>query len=798
MKIPYKWLIDYVKTDASAEEIAAAVASIGTEVEEIIHPTIAMEKVVVGKITSIEKHPDADKLQVCQLDIGEDALVQIVTGAENVFPGAYVPVALHGAKLPNGLKIKKSKLRGVPSYGMLCSGEELLLTGSAWPGADVDGILILEDVEIGVDMQDLLPQSDVVIDFEVGANRADCLSILGIAREAGAALDVPVKAPVPTFTEAGDDIQDYVKVTVKDTDLCPRYMARAVKNVVIAPSPKWMQERLLAAGMRPISNIVDITNFVMLETGQPLHAFDKEDIHGAHIIVRRAEKGETLTTLDGKEQIFSDSNLLITDETGAIGIAGIMGGENSEIKETTKTVIFEAAKFTYGNIRQTARGLGIASESSMRFSKGIDATTAAYALHRACQLVEMLGAGEIVTGEIDVLHEDLSEKVVCATTEGINKRLGTALSQETMLNCLKRVNIAVEVQENKMFCTIPRYRMDIFGEVDIAEEVARIYGYDNIPEANSKIRLMHFKGENPSATKEQVRDFLSAFGYDECMSYSFMGMEELDRLQIPADDILRKAVSIINPLGEDKAYMRTTLLPAMLNTVRMNTNQKNTKLRLYEISHIYLPKNLPLTDTLPREDEILLMAITKDVGDFYALKNDVAQVVRVLRGKEESYAAVEKPYLYPGIAAEILLEDKVIGEIGEIHPAVAKNYELPEGVIVAMVNLSALRGGKKKTQYEEIPKYPAITRDIAVLVNKAVEAGRMQEDIKKAGGKYLETVTVFDVYVSDRLGKDKKSIAYALTFRSQNETLQDKMIEKDMQHILAVLEQEYEAVLREQ
>lgn len=796
MKIPYNWLKDYVKTDASVEEVAAAVAAIGTEVEEIIYPRQDMTRVVAGKIVKIERHPDADRLVVCQIDVGEEQL-QIVTGADNVFEGALVPVAMHGSLLPNGLKIKKGKLRGVESMGMLCSGEELLLKESDWPGAGVDGILILEEAMPGQDMREVLMQNDTVIDFEVGANRADLLCMLGVARETAAALDVPLEIPTPSFTEKGGSIEDYVKVTIDAQDLCPRYMARAIHNVQIAPSPKWMQERLYAAGMRPINNIVDITNFVMLETGQPMHAFDGADITGKHIVVRRANEGECLTTLDGNTHELTDSMLLITDESGPIGIAGIMGGENSEIKPDTKTVVFESAKFMYGNIRQTSRSLGISSESSMRYSKGLDSTTAEYALHRACQLVEELGAGEVVSGEIDKLYEDLAETAFTVTTAQINARLGTQLTTGQMIACLARVGIGAQERETgTIHCVIPRYRMDIFAYADIAEEVARIYGYDNIPESISAIKLNARPMPDPDKKKDALRGLLSSIGYYECQTFSFMGMHELDKLHIALEDKLRKAVTIINPLGDDRGYMRTTLLPAMLQNISYNINQKNTHLRLFEASKVYLPESLPLVDTLPEEHQTLIMAITKDVGDFYALKGDLEKAFDVLGVDDVSYKENEAPYLHPGIRADVCVKGVLVGVIGEVHPDVAENYDLPAGTIVATVDIAMLAGSADDKKYQPIPRFPALERDIAVVLRANIEAANVQACIEANGGKYLSAVRLFDVYQAKALGENMKSLAYALQFRSSEGTLTDDLIEGDMQNILDALQEELGATLR--
>ncbi len=799
MKIPYRWLKDYVEIDADIPTFVAKMSATGNAVEEVIRLYENMENVVAGRVVAMEKHPDADKLFVCQVDVGTGEPVQIVTGADNVFSGAYVPVALHGSRLPNGLHIKKGKLRGVVSEGMLCSGEELLLKEGEWPGSEVHGIFILDETlaKPGQDMNEYLMRDDIVIDFEVGANRADCLSVMGTAREAAAAFDAALRLPQPSFKENGEEIGDYIRVEVKNPEYCGRYMARAVKNVKIAPSPRFIKERLYAAGIRPINNIVDITNFVMLETGQPMHAFDRKHIAGGKIIVRTAEEGEKLTTLDGAEHTLTSKNLLIADEEGGIGLAGIMGGRNSEIEADTDTVIFEAAKFMYANIRQSCRALGIATESSMRFSKGIDASVAAYALHRACQLVELLGAGEVVGGEIDILHEDLSEKEIRVTPEQVNERLGTALSEEEMIACLKRVGIAVK-KEGELVCRIPRYRTDLYGAADIAEEVARIYGYDNIEGSMSKVNLMADWTAKPDEKKEALVKYLTGAGYFECVTYSFMGMQDLNRLGLSEGHPLRKAVRILNPLGDDTGYMRTTLLPALLQVMSRNQKQKNQNLRLYEVNKVYLPKELPIKTELPEEVKRLVMALSAAEGDFFTLKGDMENALVSLGVKREDisvYAGGES-YLHPYVKGEIFAKGEKIGEMGQVYPEIAEAFELTAPVYVVNVNISAVTE-KAAVKFAPFGKYPAVERDMALVVGEDIEAGRMKDCILKHGGSHLAAVEIFDVYRSAAIGAGKKSVAYSLAFRSAESTLTDEEIGKQMEIIRAALKEEFGAELRQ-
>ena len=797
MLVPYRWLKDYIETDLPVKELAEKMVATGNGVEAITELGADIKNVVVGKIVKLEKHPDADKLQICQIDVGTETL-QIVTGADNVFEGALVPVALCGSELPNGMKIKKGKLRGVESYGMLCSGEELCLKEGDYPGAEVYGILILSgDWAPGTDIRKVIMKDDTVIEFEIGANRPDCLSVLGIAREAAAALDIPVKIPDAAYSEdKNDDIHNYVDVEVTDTDLCPRYMAKAVKNVKIGPSPDWMQARLRAAGIRPISNIVDITNFVMLETGQPMHAYDDKDIRGRKIIVRRAEDGETMKTLDGKEREFTSSMLLIADAEGPTGIAGVMGGENSEIKEDTQTVIYEAAKFMYGNIRQTSRGLGLATEASMRFSKGVDTANVEYAINRCCQLTEMLGAGEIVGGTIDILSEDLSEKEIVVKAQDINGILGTNLSAMEMKRCLDRVFLKTELDATELRVHIPHIRGDIDGKADIAEEVARIYGYDNIPENEVQGRIMTVKRDMEVFT-DLVRHYITGNGFFECITYSFTGKADWDKLLLPEDSFLRRAVKIRNPLGDDTAYMRTTLIADALKVMATNLKHKNKNVKIFEIDKVYLPKELPLTE-LPEERKKMVLAMSGDDVDFYRLKEIVENIFEICRveGGIDVVAGGE-PYFHPGRKALMMLGDKLVGQLGEIHPDVQENFGIPEKVYVAQMDMESLfEASGTKIRFAPLPKYPAIERDIAITVDKDAEAGTIRKAILKNGGKYIENVELFDVYEGEQLGKGKKSLAYALTFRSATGTLTDENIVKDMKRILADLKTDFGAALR--
>lgn len=798
MKIPFKWLKDYIDIPVSAKEFADAMIMTGNGVEAIEELGADIKGVLVGKIIKLEKHPDADRLQICSIDIGENEPLQIVTGAENVFEGALVPVAMVGCHLPNGLHIKEAKLRGVASAGMLCSGEELCIKETDYPGAGVNGILILQNGVPGQDVREVIMKTGKVIEFEVGANRPDCLSVIGIAREGAAALKEGISLPKPSFSENGEHISEYVRVSVEDADLCPRYMARAIKNVKIGPSPKWMQERLSAAGVRPISNIVDITNFVMLETGQPMHAFDAADIRGGEIVVRRAKEGEKLVTLDGKERELAPSMLLICDSEGPIGIAGVMGGENSEIRETTKTVVFESAKFMYGNIRQTSRALGLATEASMRYSKGVDAVNTEYALHRACQLVEELGAGEIVGGEIDLLCENLQERQICTTVDQVNGLLGAEISGEEMKQCLERVFIKTELKGNELICHIPHFRGDMYGKADVAEEVARIYGYDNIPEHTGAGQMMQGLERGYEPEQDVIRSYLTAQGYYESITYSFQGEQDYEKLGLPQGHALRKAVRIKNPLGDDRSLMRTTMAPDMLKVLAANLKRKNKQVKLFEINKVYLPKALPLTDTLPDEHRMLALGISADAGDFYTVKRAVKNLFEILHITGFDVVAGGEEFLHPGRKAEIFAGNQKVGQMGEIAPEVQKRFELPVRCYYAELDLNSLLPlMQEEIRFEPLPKYPALERDIAIILPEQAEAGSVAKCIWKSGGKHLESVQLFDVYRGGQLEEGQKSLAFALSFRSPDTTLTDESVAESMEKILSALSEQFGAALRE-
>ena len=793
MIAPYKWLCDYVDIDVSPAELGKKLIMTGTQVEGIREPAEAFKDVAVGKIISIKKHPDADKLSVCQVDLGCETL-QIVCGASNIFEGALVPAARIGAKLPSGITINKSKLRGVYSYGMLCSGAELGLSSSDYPGADADGILIInEDYSPGTPFSEVLGLSDTVLEIEVGANRPDCLSVIGIARECAAALDKDISLPAVSFRECGGDISDYVKVTVSDPDLCERYCARAVTNVKIGPSPKWLRDRLSSAGVRSINNIVDITNFVMLETGQPMHAFDHADIRGGEIIVRRARENETITTLDGKVRALTSDMLLICDTSGPIGIAGIMGGENSGIKPETKTVIFESARFNQGNTRRASRALGIQTESAMRFSKGVDITGCKVALERALSLVEELGCGDVVSGEIDIVSAALPQRKICVSAPDINKKLGVSLKPEEMASLLRRAFIKTEARGDTLECEIPGFRGDISVMEDIAEEVARMHGYDNIPltRMTGEIR----RGVVPAQEKslDRIRSLLTGLGYSECVTYSFASASDLDKLALPPDDMRRNMLEIINPLGGEQKYMRTSALPEMLKVIAGNLNRKNAGLMLFETGRVYLPSD----SELPDERQYVCIAHYGEEA-LFELKGTVENLFESFGIRKAKFETGGPVYFHPYRKALIGAGQTVLGEIGEIHPDVCEAYGISGRLSVAVLYLGELLDCADETvRFEPLPKFPPVQRDIALIVDSGVPAGSVLDCAAENAGSYLESVSLFDVYSGAQLGGGKKSLAFSVVLRAKDRTLTDAEANAARDRIVEAAGRLFGAKLRE-
>ena len=794
MDTSLSWIKAYVPDlDVTAQEYTDAMTLTGTKVEGFKELDADLDKIVVGQIEKIEKHPDADKLVVCQVNIGTE-VVQIVTGAKNVFEGAKLPVVLDGGRVAGGhepgqrvaggIKIKKGKLRGVASYGMMCSIEELGSTKEMYPEQPENGIYIFpEDTEVGADAIELLGLHDVVFEYEITSNRVDCYSVVGIAREAAATFNKEFKPPVVTETGNDEDVNDYVKVTVENTDLCSRYCARAVKNIKIGPSPKWLQRRLSSVGIRPINNLVDITNYVMEEFGQPMHAYDLDTIANHEIVVRCAGKDEKFVTLDGQERIMDENVLMICDGEKPVGIAGIMGGENSMITDDVHTVLFEAACFDGTNIRLSSKRIGLRTDASGKFEKGLDPNNAQAAIDRACQLMEELGAGEVVGGMVDVCSETREPSRVKFEPEKINKLLGTNLTKEEMLGYLGRVELAYDEKTDEIVA--PTFRQDIHCNADVAEEVARFYGYDKIPMTLPTGEATTGKLPFKLRIQEVARDIAEYCGFSEGMSYSFESPKVFDKLCIPKDSDLRKVITISNPLGEDYSIMRTSTLNGMLASLSTNYNRRNKDVRLYELGNIYLPKSLPITE-LPDERTMFTLGMYGN-GDFFDMKGVCEEFFEKIGMKKKvTYDPnSEKPFLHPGRQANMIYEGKVVGYLGEVHPSVADNYSIGEKAYIAVIDiLDILEFAGFNHKYTGIAKYPAVTRDLSLVVPHAVLAGQIEEIFDQRGGNILESYQLFDIYEGAQIEKGFKSMAYSLVFRAHDKTLGENEISAVMKKIM--------------
>ncbi len=790
MKVSLNWLKRYVDIDVAPEVLCEKMTSQGFEVEGIEKSSV-MSNVVVAKILEIEKHPDSDHLQICQLDVGQEETVQIVTGADNVFVGAHVPAALNDSHLPNGMHIKKGKLRGVASFGMMCSGEELCLQGSGFPGADVYGILILDEKWApGTDVNTVIGADDCVIDFSVTSNRPDCNSVLGIAREVAVCLNKEFKAPDIAYT-VKKDTDTPIKVTVEDFDLCPRYVGATVENIRIAPSPKWMCDCLLAAGMRPINNIVDITNFVMLETGQPMHAFDIKDISDQHIIVRRANESEMLTTLDSKEHCLTNEMLVIADGKKAVGIAGVMGGENSEIKETTTGIFFESAKFRRDSVRKTARTLGIATEASSRFEKGVDAIGSEFALKRALNLIDTLDAGDVTSWNPDVYEVLPEEKVINAPLSRIEELLGITVPTDIILSILKNLGIKTELKDDVVICNIPSRRDDIEGVHDIAEEIIRVYGYDHIISRPLSGVLTRGTKTKQHLMADSIKADLVSLGANEIATYSFISQKAYDMLGISSENI----VKLINPLGEDYSIMRTQLVSSMLNVMSTNFNKGTQDMRLFEISKLFIPKSLPVEEQ-PEERKALAIGVMGQKEDFFTLKAIVETIFKRFNIKT-TYERSAEPFMHPGRQAVIKAGNNVLGILGEIHPDVSAKFDIDGRPLIAEIDLQNVFAiASSKVLYAPLPKYPSIERDLAVIVDTAQEIGPMLDAIKSAGGQIVKSVKLFDIYKSDALGENKMSVAFNITMLNPERTLKAEEAQKAFDKIVRSLEYRFQAKLR--
>lgn len=796
MNLSMKWLSDYVTLDTTVKEFCAAMTMSGSKVEVATEEGSEIKNVVVGKLLSVVPHENSDHLVVCQVDVGQEQPIQIVTGAPNVKAGDIVPVALCGAELPNGVKIKKGKLRGVESNGMLCSLGELGLTVHDFPYAIADGIfLIQEDCQIGQDIHEAIGLNDTSVEFEITSNRPDCLSVTGLAREAAATYHVPLNLKKPTFQGIDGNIQDALQVEIQNKEKCPRYAAGIVKNVKIAPSPRWMRERLRASGVRPINNLVDITNYVMLEYGQPMHAFDLRYVKDGKIVVRNAAEGETITTLDGVTRTLSPEMLVIADAEKPIAVAGVMGGEYSGIMEDTNTVVFESAYFEPVQVRRTAKKLGMRTDASARYEKGLDPEGCLRTLERAFELVELLGAGEPVRTHIDLDYNEKQRNRIPFDPDWINKFLGTDISREEMCDTMKMLEIEVDGD----ICISPSFRIDLERPADLAEEVARIYGYNNIPSTV-------IKGvANASLTPKQkfrrtLENATVAVGCYGILTYSFISPKYFDKIALPADSSLRKTVVISNPLGEDTSVMRTTTLPSMLETLSLNYKNRNAAVALYEIGKEYLPT---APDKLPEEPDRLTIGMYGDDADFFTLKGMVETILETAGLHDCTYKAcgTDAPFdeicaLHPGRSAVIYAGETPIGYLGEVHPTVQKNYEIGTRTYVAKLLIDEMQPlAQTEITYQPLPKFPAITRDLSLVCADKVPVGDLQAAMKKAVGNILEQITLFDVYKGEQIAAGMKSVSFSIRMRSHEGTLTDEQADAAMKRVLKALK-EHGATLR--
>ena len=794
MKTSLNWIKDLVPgLTCTDQEYIDAMTLSGTKVEGYEKLDEDLDKIVIGQVKKIEKHPDAEKLVICQVDIGQPELLQIVTGAPNVFEGAKVPVVLDGGRVagghdgsrtPGGIKIKKGKLRGVESYGMMCSIEELGSSREMFPDAPENGLYIMkDDAVVGESAVKYLGLDDTVVEYEVTSNRVDCFSMLGVAREAAATFDKKFVPPVVTKTGNQEDVNNYIKVTVKDQDLCSRYTARVVKNIKFAPSPEWMQKRLRAQGIRPINNLVDITNYVMEEFGQPMHAYDLDTIAGKEIIVRRAQKDEKFVTLDGQERTMDDSVLMICDADKAVGMAGIMGGENSMITENVHTMLFEAACFDGTNIRLSSKKVGLRTDASAKFEKGLDPNLAMEAMDRACQLVEELGAGEIVGGAIDFYPVKKEGRRIPFEPDKYNHLLGTEIPAEQMLEYFKRIDLGFDEKTNEIL--VPSWRQDLECDADIAEEVARFFGYANIPVTLPDGESTHGKISFKLYMEELARECAEFCGFSQAMTYSFESPKVYDKLLIPEDSKMRQAVPISNPLGEDYSIMRTLSLNGMLSSLSTNFGRRNKDVRLYELGNIYLPKQLPVTE-LPDERMQFTLGMYGD-GDFFTMKGVVEEFLYKvgMRNKPEYDPNAELPFFHPGRKANVLYNGEVIGYIGEVHPTVAANYAIKDRVYIAVIDMpKILENASFDFKYEGITNFPVSSRDLSMVVPKEVLVGDIERVFDQKGGKYLEGYELFDVYEGAQIKKGFKSVAYSLKFRGKEKNLEEADITGAMNKIL--------------
>ena len=799
MLLSRKWLNEFVPVDVDDHTFAEDMTLSGSKVEITEIEGEEISNVVVGRVVEIKRHENSDHMWICQVDVGEEAPIQIVTGAQNVSQGDLVPVAKHNSTLPGGVKITKGKLRGEKSNGMLCSYKELGMTDNDWPYSVVDGIFLLnsdpdlkaKDLKPGDDIRTAIGLDDHVVEFEITPNRPDCLSVIGLAREAAVTYGKTMAQHEPVVKGGGiGNLTELLDVETPATDLCPRYTARMVRNVKIGPSPKWMRDRLRASGVRPINNIVDITNYVMLEYGQPMHAFDYRYVNGGKIVVRRAEDGETLTTLDGNVRQLNSSMLVIADEHRAVGLAGIMGGENSEIVEDTVDVVFESANFNGTSIRRTALALGMRTEASAKFEKGLDILNTLPAVNRACELVEMLGAGEVLDGTIDILNFVPQPKQLKLRADKINALLGTDIDAAEMCRILQELGFGVDGD----IITVPFWRGDVEHYSDLAEEVARFYGYNQIP-TTAMTGVTTRGGYSPEQMLERsLGTVCRSLGYDEIITYSFISPTYYDKIRLPEDSPLRKSMKIMNPLGEDTSIMRTTVMPSMLEILTRNYNYRNKEAHLYELGRTYFERE----DGMADEPKHLSLGVYGPEESFFTLKGSVETILDSIRAEDVTYVAEKSdPSYHPGRCAKVYVNGQEVGTLGQIHPLVAANYGVDAELYYADLKFDALFASRgADPEYQPLPKFPAVTRDIAVLVDKAVTVGAMESSIQAAAKGLLKDVTLFDIYEGAKLPTGKKSVAFNLVLRADDRSLTAQEADDEVNLVLERLKKDFDAMLR--
>lgn len=805
MQVSYQWLKDYVEIDITPQELAEKLTLAGLAVDVVKELGAEIEKVVTGRLLKIERHPNADKLVVCTVDVGQEEPLQIVTGATNVKEGQVVPVALEGAKLAGGLQIKRSKLRGVESRGMLCSGQELGMETKLLSPDMAHGILILpEDVPIGLDAKEVLGLTDWVLELDLTPNRGDALNMIGVARDVAAILKKELKIPVPKIVEGEERTEELAKVDILDADLCRRYVARVVKGVKIGPSPIWLQNRLRAAGVRPISNIVDVTNYVMLELGQPLHAFDYDKLAEHHIIVRRAQRDEKLVSLDGVERTLQPDMLAITDAAGAVAVAGVMGGLDSEVTDSTVNVLIEAAYFHPISVRRTSKALGLRSESSMRFEKGIDINGCLRAANRAAELMQQLAGGTIAAGAIDNFPNPITEKTIQLRPSRVNWMLGLEVPRQDIVEIMQRLQFRVQEQGEDLLVTVPTFRPDITGEWDLVEEVARLYGYNRIPETLPTGNTTQGSRTDEQQLKWDIRKVMTGCGFYEVVTYSFVHPRIFDLMNLPADSKFRNVIKLQNPLSEEQSVMRTVLVPSLLEVLQRNVNRRVQNGAVFEIARVFYPvEGQPLPEEVPVLAAVAIGSTPKTWNqaarpmDFFFIKGVAEQLLASLGVVDATFSRHQDPSFHPGRCAKIEVKGELLGVLGELHPNVIENYDLPGRAVAMKLDLNQLVATHRPVkQYQGLTKFPEVERDLAVLVKQEVAAGEMLSIIEKAGGNLLKVVDIFDVYQGTQVPEGFKSVAFSMKFQASDRTLTDEEINDKMQRIIKSLTAQTGAELR--